>query len=127
MGPNVQHGAARGYVQQFDSRGHPQNLESEAARRRLIRAQNDALSTVGVVVRKAKMNRTVWQSMNEKQKLQILFDENNAGARFALVETLLHNLSTRWIATLRHRILVRRHLPDTARSDICRLTNPTWA
>ncbi|KAI1612293.1 hypothetical protein EDD36DRAFT_440744 [Exophiala viscosa] len=105
MGPNAQHGTARGYVQQFDSRGHPQNLESEAARRRLIRAQNDALSTVGVVVRKAKKDRTSWQRMNEKQKVQVLFDENNAGARFALVETLLHNLSTRWIATLRHRIL----------------------
>ncbi|KAK4945349.1 hypothetical protein LTR10_015508 [Elasticomyces elasticus] len=105
MGPNVQHGVARGYVQQFDSRGHPQNLESEAARRRLTRAQNDALSTVGVVVRQAKKKRTSWQSMGEKQKVQLLFEENDAGARFALGETLLHNLSTRWIATLRHRVL----------------------
>lgn len=106
LGPNVQHGTARNYVQRFDSRGHPENLASEAARRRLRRAQNEVLSTVGVVVRKAKMNRSAWEDMGDDQKHQLLLDENIAGANFGVVESVVLKLSTRWLSALRRRILV---------------------
>lgn len=105
MGPNVQRNTPRNYVQLFDAKGHPQNLASETSMRRLIRAQNDALSTVGVVVRRASMNRSPWQSMSDEQKHLLLLDENVAGANYGLVESLLQGLATRWIVTLRRRIL----------------------
>ncbi|KAK5371087.1 hypothetical protein LTR20_007306 [Exophiala xenobiotica] len=105
QGPNVQHDTARNYVQQFDARGHPQNLASEASRRRLRRAQNEVLSTVGVVVRKARAERSTWQSMSEEQKHLLLLDENIAGANFGIVESVVEKLSTRWLSTLRRRIL----------------------
>ena len=106
LGPNVQHDNARGYVQQFDSKGHPRNLESEQSHRRLIRAQNDALSTVGVVVRKAKMNRNPWQAMTEEQKHFLLLDENVAGANCGVMEDLLQRIALRWIVSFRRRLLV---------------------
>lgn len=105
MGPNVQRNTTRNYVQLFDAKGHPQNLDSETSMRRLIRAQNDALSTVGVVVRRASMNRSPWQTMSDEQKHLLLLDENVAGANYGLVESLLQGLATRWIVTLRRRIL----------------------
>jgi hypothetical protein len=106
LGPNVQHDTARGYVQEFDPRGHPQNLASELSRKRLIRAQNDALSTVGVVVRKAKQDRTTWQKMSEEQKHHLLLDENVTGANCGLVEDLAQRMATRWVIAFRRRLLV---------------------
>ncbi|KIW17471.1 hypothetical protein PV08_04665 [Exophiala spinifera] len=106
LGPNVQHATARNYVQRFDSRGHPENLASEASRRRLRRAQNEVLSTVGVVVRKAKMNRSRWESMGDDQKHLLLLDENIAGANIGIVESVVLKMSTRWLSALRRRILV---------------------
>lgn len=106
LGPNVQHDTAKDYIQEFDSRGHPQNLESELYRKRLIRAQNDALSTVGVVVRKAKRSRTSWQKMTEDQKHHLLLDENVAGANYGLVEDLVQRVATRWVIVFRRRLLV---------------------
>ncbi|EXJ96062.1 hypothetical protein A1O1_01188 [Capronia coronata CBS 617.96] len=108
LGPNVQHDTARNYIQHFDLRGHPQNLASEASRRRLIRAENDALSTVGVVVRKAKMNRSPWQTMSEKQKHMLLLEENVAGANWGLIVDLVQKISTRWIVCFRRRLLTYR-------------------
>ncbi|KIX06924.1 uncharacterized protein Z518_04900 [Rhinocladiella mackenziei CBS 650.93] len=105
LGPNIQHDTSRDYVQHFDARGHPQNLTSLASSRRFMRAQNDALSTVGVVVRKEKMNRSFWQTMSDEQKHQLLLDENILGAHFGLLVTFLQKLSTRWIVTFRRRLL----------------------
>ncbi|KAL2427321.1 hypothetical protein ABEF95_011685 [Exophiala dermatitidis] len=106
LGPNVQLCAARNYVQYFDSRGHPQNFASEASRTRLIRAQNDALSTVGVVVRKAKRTRSPWQSMSDEQKHMLLIGENIAGANLGIIVDVLQRLSTWWIVCFRRRLLI---------------------
>ncbi|KAL2413523.1 hypothetical protein ABEF95_003954 [Exophiala dermatitidis] len=106
LGPNVQLCAARNYVQYFDSRGHPQNFASEASRTRLIRAQNDALSTVGVVVRKAKRTRSSWQNMSDEQKHMLLISENIAGANLGIIVDVLQRLSTWWIVCFRRRLLI---------------------
>ncbi|EXJ79267.1 hypothetical protein A1O3_08768 [Capronia epimyces CBS 606.96] len=122
LGPNVQHDTARNYIQHFDTQGHPKNLASEASQRRLIRAQNDALSTVGVVVRKAEMNRSPWQTMSDEQKHLLLLDENIAGANCGIAENIIQKLSTRWITCLRRRLLTYKSylgmsLPETILSE----------
>jgi hypothetical protein len=106
LGPNVQHDTGRNYIQDFDSRGHPRNIRSEISRRRLLRAQNEALYTVGVVVKKAKANRSRWQTMDDKQKFRLVVEENTAGACLGLSESILQRLSSHWILNLRQRVLV---------------------
>ena len=123
----MHHDSANHHKQSFDTKGHPQNSESQALRRRLIRAQNDALSTVGVVVRKARMNQGPWQTMSDEDKYLLLLDENIAGANCGIVESVLRQLSTRWIETFRRRMLVGLSAKDLAPANICRLINPTWA
>ena len=44
------------YVHLYDSRGHPVNQASRALTRRLIRAQNDVLATIGVCVANPQSN-----------------------------------------------------------------------
>ncbi|KIW71955.1 hypothetical protein PV04_00181 [Phialophora macrospora] len=105
LGPNVQHDTGRNYIQDFDSRGHPRNIRSEISRRRLLRAQNEALYTVGVVVKKAKANRSRWQAMDDKQKFRLVVEENTAGAYLGLSESILQKLSSHWILNLRQRVL----------------------
>ncbi len=110
LGPNVQHDTRRDYIQDFDSRGHPRNIASQISRRRLLRAQNEALSTVGVVVRKAKANRTHWQTMSKQEKFDIVVEENTVGAYLGIAESILQKLSTQWILNLRQRVLVSSRL-----------------
>ncbi|EXJ71039.1 uncharacterized protein A1O5_06032 [Cladophialophora psammophila CBS 110553] len=105
LGPNVQHNTDQNYVQQFDDRGHPRNPASETSRRRLLRAQNEALSTVGVVVRKAQKQRSSWQTMNDMQRYRLLLDEHATGAYCEIVETILQNMATHWILNFRRRLL----------------------
>ncbi|KEF62785.1 uncharacterized protein A1O9_00758 [Exophiala aquamarina CBS 119918] len=105
LGPNVQHDTARNYVQQFDFRGHPRNLASEHSTKRLYRAQNDALATVGVVVRKAKMSRSNWQALTNSQKQSLVLDENIAGQNCGMVDDLFQKLALRWIISFRRRLL----------------------
>ncbi|OAP54993.1 hypothetical protein AYL99_10693 [Fonsecaea erecta] len=105
LGPNVQRRTDHNYIQQFDDRGHPRNLASETLRRRLLRAQNEALSTVGVVVRKAQMQRSWWQSMNDMQRYRLLLDEHATGAYCEIVETITQNVATHWIVNFRRRLL----------------------
>ncbi|KIW83087.1 hypothetical protein Z517_02330 [Fonsecaea pedrosoi CBS 271.37] len=105
LGPNVQRRTDHNYIQQFDDRGHPRNPASETLRRRLLRAQNEALSTVGVVVRKAQMQRSRWQSMNDAQRYRLLLDEHATGAYCEIVETVVQNVATHWIVNFRRRLL----------------------
>lgn len=106
LGPNVQHDTARNYLQQFDPSGHPQNLAAMHSKTRLIRAQNDALETVGVVVRKAKMNRSGWQSLTNAQKQSLVVHENVAGQNYDMIDDLFQRLALRWIKAFRMRLLV---------------------
>jgi len=106
LGPNTQHDTSRDYVQRYDRRGHPVHVASHEARLKLIRAQNEALETVGVVIRKARMDRSRWQTMNDEQKYRLLLDENTMGAYCGIVESILQKLSTRWILNFRRRLLV---------------------
>ncbi|KIX97681.1 uncharacterized protein Z520_06459 [Fonsecaea multimorphosa CBS 102226] len=105
IGPNAQRQTDHDYIQQFDDRGHPRNLASETLRRRLLRAQNEALSTVGVVVRKAQMQRSWWQSMSDMQRYRLLLDEHATGAYCEIVETIAQNVATHWIINFRRRLL----------------------
>ena len=126
LGPNVQHDTDRDYVQEFDSRGHPRNIASQSLQRRMLRAQNEALSTVGVVVRKAKASRSHWQTMNDDQKYRLVVEENMTGAYLGILENVLQKFSTQWILNLRRRMLVSFKNPHQAVSDIYRHIDTTW-
>ena len=106
LGPNTQHDTRRDYVQDFDSRGHPRNIASQISRRRLLRAQNEALLTVGVVVKKAKASRTRWQTMTDQAKFELVVEENTTGAYLGIAESIVQKLSTHWILNFRRRVLV---------------------
>lgn len=106
LGPNVQHDTARNYVQEFDSTGHPYNLGALYSKTRLVRAQNDALETVGVVVRKAKMNRSKWQSLSHHKQQNCVVDEDLAGHNYNEFYDFLQSLALRWIKAFRKRLLV---------------------
>lgn len=106
LGPNVQHDTGRDYIQDFDSRGHPRNIASHISRRRLLRAQNEALSTVGVVVRKAKESRSHWQTLDFSDKSHLIYQENLAGILLALLERVVQNVSSHWILNFRRRVVV---------------------
>ena len=111
MGPNAQHDTDCDYVPDFDSRGHPRNIASRSLQRRLLRAQNEALSTVGVVVRKAKASRSQWQTMSDEQKYQLVVEENMTGAYLGIFESIIQKLSTHWMVNLRRRMLVNFRKP----------------
>ncbi|KAI4209681.1 MAG: hypothetical protein LQ351_007389 [Letrouitia transgressa] len=55
--PQASYSPIRGYVQQFDRYGHPENLVSESLARESRNAQNDILATVGVCRRTERMSQ----------------------------------------------------------------------
>ncbi|MCJ1251174.1 hypothetical protein MMC30_008405 [Trapelia coarctata] len=74
------------YVQSYDLRGHPENQTSRANARRLRRAQNDILTTIGVCVSVDKDGKLVPSSSmdsdkeeREKNKLASIISENEFG------------------------------------------------
>lgn len=95
------------YVQLFDEGGHPENPVSNAAARRLRRAQNDVLETVGVVVRKEKMKQDPWQKVANKQKMNLLEEENISGTLFRYLDRLTLAGCSWWLVSLRRRLTVR--------------------
>ena len=79
-------GAEGEYVQSYDLRGHPENQTSRANARRLRRAQNDILATIGVCVSVDKDGKLVPSSSidsdkeeRETKKLASIVSENEFG------------------------------------------------
>ncbi|RVX73996.1 hypothetical protein B0A52_02886 [Exophiala mesophila] len=108
VGPNTQRNNASGYIQEFDARGHPHNERSEHSRLKLRRAQNDVLSIVGVVVKRAETNQSRWDAMTSKQKDQHLSAETVAGTLCRSLAEVYRRLSTRWIVAMRRRTMCFR-------------------
>lgn len=100
---------ANNYIQLYDERGNPINPRSHAYGKRLRDAQNDVLASVGVVERRRPLSEGLSGSYEER--LEELESEETAGNALALMSTVIENLCTWWIGTIRDRVLTFR-IPD---------------
>lgn len=92
-----------GYVQQYDERGHPVNVESKALGRDLRRAKNDILSTMGIVVSGKDGNAVV---SNEQHNVDLITAENDYGLIMATLDQILVFVGSWWTTSLAGRIQV---------------------
>ena len=100
---------ANNYIQLYDERGNPINPRSHAYGKKLRDAQNDVLASVGVVER--RRSPSVGLSGSYEERLEGLESEETAGNALALTSTVVENLCTWWIGTIRDRVLTFR-IPD---------------
>lgn len=94
------------YIQLYDERGNPINPRSHAYGKRLRDAQNDVLASVGVVERRTSPSEALPGSYEER--LEELEHEETIGNAIALTSTVLENLCTWWIGSIRDRLLTFR-------------------
>ena len=95
------------YVQRYNSRGYPYNPESRAQSRRLRRAQNDVLATVGVCVERDEDTlSTVANGGNDRKKVERVVTENEVGLGIAAGELGLAFLSLWGVSAFRGRLQV---------------------
>ena len=100
---------ANNYIQLYDERGTPINPRAQAYSKRLRDAQNDVLASVGVLERRRSPAEGLPGSYEER--LDELESEETVGNVLALTSTVVENLCTWWIGTIRDRILTFR-IPD---------------
>ena len=108
LGPHAHDNAAKDYIQRFDEKGRPINRDTEAANRKLHRAQNEVLRVAGVVRKKedppiSKLTETI----SENSKANLVLAEHLNGVLyhefFGHCATLC---STWWLHTMRRRVYV---------------------
>lgn len=97
---------ANNYIQLYDERGNPINPRSHAYGKTLRDAQNDVLASVGVVERRRSPSEGLPGSYEER--LEELESEETAGNSLAITSTVMENLCTWWIGTIRDRVLTFR-------------------
>ncbi|KAF1929566.1 uncharacterized protein M421DRAFT_419361 [Didymella exigua CBS 183.55] len=100
---------ANNYIQLYDERGNPINPRAHAYSKRLRDAQNDVLASVGVVERRRSPAEGLPGSYEER--LDELESEETVGNALALASTVVENLCTWWIGSIRDRLLTFR-IPD---------------
>lgn len=107
------------YRQQWNERGHPQNLESEQRAKQLRKAQNDVLQACGFIVRKDAERRKEAPNVPWDQKYELVKKENTVGFMFKSLDRLGGMLSSWWAISLRRRIMVSILLfkPTTGTTD----------
>ncbi|KAH6612616.1 hypothetical protein C7974DRAFT_81450 [Boeremia exigua] len=98
--------SANNYIQLYDERGNPINPRSHAYGKKLRDAQNDVLASVGVVERRRSHPEALPGAYEER--LKELEVEDTVGNALALTSTVVENLCTWWIGTIRDRILTFR-------------------
>ncbi|KAJ4344240.1 hypothetical protein N0V95_006227 [Ascochyta clinopodiicola] len=101
-----QEATANNYIQLYDERGNPINPRSHTYGKKLRDAQNDVLASVGVVERRRSPAEELPGSYEER--LGELESEETAGNALALASTVVENMCTWWIGTIRDRILTFR-------------------
>lgn len=97
---------ANNYIQLYDERGNPVNPRAHAYSKRLRDAQNDVLASVGVVERRRSPAEGLPGSYEER--LDEIESEETVGNVLALTSTVVENLCTWWIGTIRDRLLTFR-------------------
>lgn len=94
--------SANNYVQLYDERGHAINPRAREYAKKLRRAQNDVLASVGVVERQPPHAGL----SGSEERLDRLDAEDTAGNAIAITTTLSENLCTWWIGSIRARLTV---------------------
>lgn len=104
-----------GYIQQYDRRGHPENLASRALLRQSRRAQNDVLATVGVCVGLDENGTAVRPEVHQKEsdinnriKVESVMRENEVGLLLVAADIGLFFVGTFWVLGLRQRLQVSK-------------------
>lgn len=108
--------------QQYDSKGRPVNLETEAQNSRLRHASNEVLALVGVVERKehtdAKLHRKINIERNKRQRLQIL--EDNRGNEMSAFIDVISWFALWWPTALVRRIQIGLYSTNLSFAEILR-------
>jgi len=108
--------------QQYDSKGRPVNLETEAQNARLRHASNEVLALVGVVERKehtdAKLHRKINIERNKRQRLQI--HEDNRGNEMSAFIDVVSWFALWWPTALVRRIQIGLYSTDLPFAEILR-------
>ena len=108
--------------QQYDSKGRPVNLETEAQNARLRHASNEVLALVGVVERKvhtdAKLHRKINIERNKRQRLQIR--EDNRGNEMSAFIDVVSWFALWWPTALVRRIQIGLYSTDLPFAEILR-------
>ncbi|KAF2649484.1 hypothetical protein K491DRAFT_683815 [Lophiostoma macrostomum CBS 122681] len=99
----VQTSNKHSYVQQYDERGNPVNPRAHSYGRRLRHAQNDVLSSIGVVERRSSPSAHL--SDQHKERLEKFEDEDSAGSSIHSYLSLARSPCVWWIGSLRRRVL----------------------
>lgn len=101
-------------MQSYDLRGHPENRTSRANARRLRRAQNDILTTIGVCVSVDKDGKLVPSSSidsdkqeRELKKLASIISENEFGFWLSAAQAAVLLLTSSCAMCIRQRLEVR--------------------
>jgi hypothetical protein len=104
---------AQQYVQQYNIRGHPENLSSRSLARRSRRAQNNILSTVGVCVsvdQNGKIlpvtSKDAAKRAADAQRISAVMKENEVGLWIGFADDVITLFSTTFVLNLRARIQV---------------------
>lgn len=107
----------KSYVQQWDEKGHPQNITSERRVKQLHKAQNEVLEACGVIIRKDAANKRKQSAKEatEDHKLDVLKEENKIGFMLKCLDRFSSNVLSWWVDCLRKRVLVSEdfHLFET--------------
>lgn len=101
------------YVQQYDSRGRPENSTSRRLTRRFRRAQNDVLANVGVCEGidaegqpKTHPRTSLQLKPLDEAKIKMILRENQVGQCLSFVYFVLCFTTQMWITSLRNRVQV---------------------
>jgi hypothetical protein len=109
-------------VQQYDSKGRPVNLETEAQNARLRHASNEVLALVGVVERKehtdARLHRKINIERNKRQRLQI--QEDNRGNEVSALIDVVSWFALWWPTALVRRIQIGLYSTELPFAEILR-------
>lgn len=99
-------------MQQYDSRGHPQNLASRLLVRQARRAQNDVLADVGILQSVDENGHEIRSQLKKRRyamdnaKVKAVRRENEIGLLIAAADFGLFCLTTSCLLGLRNRMQV---------------------
>lgn len=99
-------------MQQYDSRGYPQNLASRSLVRQARRAQNDVLADVGILQSVDENGLEIRSQLKSRRyamddaKVKAVRRENEIGLLIAAADLGLFCLANTCLLGLRHRIQV---------------------
>ncbi|KAL8843589.1 MAG: hypothetical protein Q9170_000093 [Blastenia crenularia] len=119
------------YVQQFDDRGYPQNLDSQALSRLSRRAQNDVLATVGVIlgpdhdIHDATIVPTRASGIHKKELFQQTQEDAAEGTKIAFTHMCMSDYTLGRMTYMRNRLQTFRFYSGVPLLEILKIEYET--